>query len=125
MVQNKQIIETLTNELESLRSSKTEAEKRTETTIKALENQKARHLAEVEALHHRNHKLVLERDVAQRSAAEHKTKFEHESKDKEEAQKIGQNSCKELVTVRLERDMAIEKAININALVEQGVETVK
>lgn len=40
------------------------------------------------------------------------------SKDKDESQKIAQDSCEELVRVKLERDEAIEKAKNIDMLIQ-------
>jgi len=50
-----------------------------------LEDKKARHLAEDEALHHRNHQLVIKHEMALRSAVNFWSNYKREAKDKEEA----------------------------------------
>lgn len=52
-----------------------------------------------------------------------KTKLEDAIKDRDEAQKIAQDSCEELVCVRLERDEATEKAKNVDSLIQRETET--
>lgn len=56
--------------------------------------------------------------------AELKAKLEDAIKDRDEAQRITQDSCEELVRTTLGRDEAVEKAKNVDTLIQRETETV-